>query len=443
MFNTPSSVSSSRVLNDLHNIQPMYTETFPHRWIQSVNKCRDDLRVDDYSLYSNDFFSRLRLWPNLSPAQQGKTLVNSREALDMIWKNQHPSNCSAANFIISPGYNAGFAGRIHVEAWRLSFALQLGRVFLEHPSGDWILWETNNQFCRNRSTFAARGTLQCYYQPLSNCTIEHALLGTTYKGVDDLPIIDPFRQLSESFVNNASRHRTIDQLKYMKAFLLSYDFPKSFHRSQMIPHVPSAIKSLISGCSTKETAFIYWRIVATTMLFRPNEVALNKLQSLKTFKTDNQTLSMYIRHGDKGIEMSLQNFSSYAKFAETAIQNYSIRTGININSVFLGTEDPGVFKEAHRWATQKNLTLLYTELYDRRIYNTRQDAIKHHDSEYLSMMLNLEYSLQSAIWICTLPSNSCQAVDELRQTVGAKANGIFIDISPQSCNNLPCIRRHR
>ena len=431
-----------RSLNDMQPMLVQYTETFPHRWIQrGFNKCReqgDDLEKP----YSKELFSRLHLWPNLfsaSDLQQGRTLVNSGDALDAIWKNQHPSNCSAAKFIISPGYNTGFAGRIHVEAWRLSFALQLGRVYLEHPSGDWILWETNNAFCRNQSGFAASQTLQCFYQPWSNCTMEHALLETTYKGVDDLPILDPVRQLSVSFVNETLRYHTNAALEHMKAFVLTYDFSKSFHRTQMIPHVPFVIKSLISGCSTSETAFIYWRTVATTYLLRPSPAALIALQQLKSFSTsDNHTLSVYVRHGDKGVEMTLLDFPVYAKYCEQAIKNYSMTTGVDIHSVFIGTEDARVLPEAVRWAKQQNLTLLYTELYDRDIYSARQDAIKHHDFEYLSMMLNLEHSLQSAMWICTLPSNWCQAVDELRQTVGSKANRLFIDIARQSCSDPPC-----
>ena len=436
---------SSAMHRSLQPLLAQYTETFPHRWIQrGFNKCREE--GDDFTPYSSEMFHRLKLWPNLFSTnkdhQQGKTLVNSGDALEAIWINQHPANCSAAKFIVSPGYNTGFAGRIHVEAWRLAFAMQLGRVYLEHPSGDWILWETNNPFCRNQSGFAASHTLQCYYQPWSNCTIEHALLGTTHKGVDDLPIIDPIRQLSIAFLNETLRHHTIAALDHMKAFVLTYDFPKSFHRTQMIPHVPFAIKSLISGCSTSETSFIYWRTVATTYLLRPSTAALMALQQLKTFSTiDNLTLSVYVRHGDKGVEMTLLDFSAYAKYSEQAIKNYSITTGKEIRSVFIGTEDAKVLPEAIRWAQQQNLTLLYTEVYDRNIYNARQDAVKHHDYEYLSMMLNLEYSLQSHIWLCTLPSNWCQAVDELRQTVGTKASISFpfIDIAKQSCSEPPCV----
>jgi hypothetical protein len=39
-------------------------------------------------------------------------------------------------------------------------------------------------------------------------------------------------------------------------------------------------------------------------------------------------------------------------------------------------------------------------------------------SEYISMLLNLEYSLQCDAYVGTLASNWCRIVDEMRATVG-------------------------
>jgi hypothetical protein len=38
------------------------------------------------------------------------------------------------------------------------------------------------------------------------------------------------------------------------------------------------------------------------------------------------------------------------------------------------------------------------------------------------MLLNLYYSLRSEAFVCTLKSNSCRIIDEMRATVGGKAN---------------------
>ena len=58
--------------------------------------------------------------------------------------------------------------------------------------------------------------------------------------------------------------------------------------------------------------------------------------------------------------------------------------------------------------------------------------------QYISILLNLEYSLKCDAWVCTLASNSCRLIDELRATVGGKANYVFADLSKESCDQPPC-----
>ena len=69
--------------------------------------------------------------------------------LDLIWEHQNPPNCSEAKFLISGGWPYGFGSRIHMEGWVMGIAMQLDRVFLIHPDGDNVIWETSNNYCRN------------------------------------------------------------------------------------------------------------------------------------------------------------------------------------------------------------------------------------------------------------------------------------------------------
>ena len=68
-----------------------------------------------------------------------------------------------------------------MEGLALSIAMHLGRVYLHHPDGDNIFWETNVPFCRN---IRKDHTLTCFYEPFSKCTIQDALKGTG-KRIDD------------------------------------------------------------------------------------------------------------------------------------------------------------------------------------------------------------------------------------------------------------------
>jgi hypothetical protein len=53
------------------------------------------------------------------------------------------------------------------------------------------------------------------------------------------------------------------------------------------------------------------------------------------------------------------------------------------------------------------------------MYDTSPLSLMYVRTEYLSMLLNLEYSLKCDAFIGTLASNWCRLVDEMRATVGA------------------------
>ena len=68
--------------------------------------------------YSSDFIEELSLWPNIMShfdVEHGESLYGSKEALEIIWKNQNPEDCSKAKFLVSGGWPYGFGSRIHVE----------------------------------------------------------------------------------------------------------------------------------------------------------------------------------------------------------------------------------------------------------------------------------------------------------------------------------------
>ena len=75
--------------------------------------------------------------------------------------------------------------------------------------------------------------------------------------------------------------------------------------------------------------------------------------------------------------------------------------------------------------------MVYTELFDRDSVGAKNglDAPGHHPEEYLSMLLNLQLSTQCDAWVCTLASNWCRLMDELRVTIGGKASFLFYIIN--------------
>jgi hypothetical protein len=120
-------------------------------------------------------------------------------------------------------------------------------------------------------------------------------------------------------------------------------------------------------------------------------------------------------------------------------------------TLFITTEDPQVLVDAESWGAANHWTILFTNLFDRSqqtAYKTwdeqhKKGTVATHDVlEYISMILNLQYAIQCEAWVCTLASNSCRIIDELRATIGGKANRFYADLSGETCSNPPCIEDH-
>jgi len=265
--------------------------------------------------------------------------------------------------------------------------------------------------------------------------------------------------------------------------------------------VPTQFLDMALAClpMTSGQLHYWWRAVALSYLIRPNPRTLTWLAQQRacsnckhvvgdvqraehgpqphgryrtspwTYRGDllpaADVLSVYIRHGDKGGEMRLVPTSTYVRTMQSMFENgwvggdrsshpnslprSSVRSSEGVKRVvFLGTETPTVLEEVKHWCRLHNFTLLYTDLVDRRdtvsgglnrsvaVFRPHQG---HPPLEYLSMILNLDLSLRSAAWVCTLASNWCRVVDELRSTVAFKAEWVYADLSKETCSVPPCI----
>jgi hypothetical protein len=131
------------------------------------------------------------------------------------------------------------------------------------------------------------------------------------------------------------------------------------------------------------------------------------------------------------------------------IDSRGLKLGKN-NIIFLASEDHRVIQEILEWNNKTNNYQIHlTNIFDRsKIVAGRnvdeRSRIKqlgitgHHPEEYLSMLLNLHYLVRSSSYICTLASNFCRVVDELRAFYG-KADKPYVDLSGETCSKLPCL----
>merc|ERR1712157_610802 len=103
------------------------------------------------------------------------------------------------------------------------------------------------------------------------------------------------------------------------------------------------------------------------------------------------------------------------------------REALRGRGLFVSTEDPQVIHEAAK--------LAFTDDWD--VYFTRENRTNANVSVMrqqrgngratLESLLNLELALEADAWVCTLMSNWCQLIDELRMTVGGMASAPYIN----------------
>lgn len=111
-----------------------------------------------------------RLWPGLmsnSDEKEGKVLYGFYEAMDIIWRNQNPPDCSKAKYMIVEKWYQGIGSELHVTGLALAYAIEQGRVLL-HEYHDDREWRFYNPHCESLGI----RNYDCYFEPLSRCTYE-------------------------------------------------------------------------------------------------------------------------------------------------------------------------------------------------------------------------------------------------------------------------------
>eukprot|EP00760_Papus_ankaliazontas_P020647 PhM_4_TR18479/c0_g1_i7/m.21123 len=80
---------------------------------------------------------------------------------NLIWRNQHPADCSKARFLVHKSLEYSIASDYYFASVDLTHAMILGRVFIwEKP------WKWGPEPCGNRGT-------DCFFIPPTNCTLHH------------------------------------------------------------------------------------------------------------------------------------------------------------------------------------------------------------------------------------------------------------------------------
>eukprot|EP00607_Mallomonas_marina_P003583 CAMPEP_0182439738 /NCGR_PEP_ID=MMETSP1167-20130531/86616_1 /TAXON_ID=2988 /ORGANISM="Mallomonas Sp, Strain CCMP3275" /LENGTH=302 /DNA_ID=CAMNT_0024633499 /DNA_START=499 /DNA_END=1404 /DNA_ORIENTATION=- len=295
--------------------------------------------------------------------------------------------------------------------------------------------------------------MECFYEPWSSCTVTDAV-GADLAGLGMEAIARLFPAVrDDGFIVHPNGTLTPPlPLDSYRVVVLHH----TGHNVRASKFIPSVLQPLLS-CSPvdKGKEYYWWRAVSAAYYLRPNRATLDFISTFRSLSLSSEEgcLSMYVRHGDKGAEMKVVPFRSYVAAANQMYERGLIPHTHKDRKfpIFLGTEDPMVIEEAkYLDSTSSRWRVEYTTLlsrygtaarYEKKVLKKAKIEVEHHDLEYISMILNLDYAVRCDAWVCTLASNWCRVIDELRATVGGKANKPYADLSMETCPEPPCIGR--
>ena len=106
---------------------------------------------------SQETMKKHKLWPDVISKfdlTHGETMYGLEEALDAIYKHQHPVDCKNSKFLISGMFESGFGSEQHVIGVGLATAMNLNRVYIMWPDRK---YESGTRNCCHFCTCACFG----------------------------------------------------------------------------------------------------------------------------------------------------------------------------------------------------------------------------------------------------------------------------------------------
>jgi hypothetical protein len=425
--------------------------------------------VDKYSLWPNVTIQHLKHPPENN--NNNHIVYGMKYALDYIWNHQHPSSCTDKKFLINGFHNGGFGSELHVIGATLGLAIDMNRIFLLNPFvHSMVSWEFENDFCLKSQN---KRNLECYYYNTSSCTVYDALGPDAMKILQSATRITTNTALNKDFFISTIATELVPSLFSDQSIRSSvYDKINNQYKVFYVRNpgylkygiIPIQFSSLLS-CSPLPSRHYYywWRAISTMFIMRPNDAVRKWLIDHRIPLIDvesnsghsNEFISMYVRRGDKSIEMKLAPISDYTHalslLHKTKLISLTNHHNDSSRLLFLASEDTKVINQLKEWNEHhRKYQILITEVFDRsgllaersaeeRKRGSHQNKPDHHPEEYLSMILNIHYLIKGSAQICTMSSNFCRIIDELRATVAGRANVPYIDLSVESCSSIPCI----
>eukprot|EP00656_Telonema_subtile_P028278 TRINITY_DN3063_c0_g1_i1.p1 TRINITY_DN3063_c0_g1~~TRINITY_DN3063_c0_g1_i1.p1 ORF type:complete len:256 (-),score=64.13 TRINITY_DN3063_c0_g1_i1:30-797(-) len=205
---------------------------------------------------------------------------------------------------------------------------------------------------------------------------------------------------------------------------------------------PPQMEHLLTSPVRQDARLHWWNAQAAAYIIRPNtatraEIAARRSKSLvephNTQPLPAGTISSHVRHGDKGIETKVVRLADYVLAAAGIREKASALAA----RLFVSTEDPSVIQSSQQLGS--TWEVLYTELPRENVPTFALASKWGGVQEMLNSLMNLQLAVECDAWVCTLSSNWCRLIDELRSVVAGKANAAYVDVGFrcfQGCTHL-------
>ena len=394
-------------MNTLFPLITEYNEEFKEYYTYRQIYFKWNINSEAYRLHKQytDFPDPSYYWvyPKGEEPKERHVLFGTYYVQHEIWKHQFPATCEDKKYLIVPVKNGGLGCIIHALAHSLAVSIEHNRILVVKPlyRSPW----GDPEFCDKEDT-----SIMCYFQPITNCSIS------------DVDVLQAYNDNKEF---NSTTHGHLTNIRLLNNYAsVKYIFSGLSFRWRTPPTYVNNLLDL--GSIPNEAKWWYWRTQGITFLTRLNERTLNWIhdyekENCKECKNE-YDFTIYIRHGDKGIEMKLIDADVY-KEAINIITSFGMKKNYTI---YVNADD--------QESVDAIASLPYTVTsLNRTRTNVGISQLKEEQHIGLISLADIDNEIRGDHCIGTIGSNWNRLIYELKMTVGLKSDGFILDVGDEYC----------
>ncbi|XP_060584764.1 alpha-(1,6)-fucosyltransferase-like isoform X2 [Ruditapes philippinarum] len=331
------------------------------------NHLDDSRYVDKNQSQSLSFRDKNVTEPVTSMHQNVTVLKTLRDLVQRrLFYLQNPKNCTAAKKIICKPNTFGFGSGLHQVTLCLIVAYATHRTLILESKG----WR-----------YAAKGWETVFLPISTNCT---------------------------STMNNTVTHTTnLEKIKDKQAIQLPR-LMLHVHPQNYFPFaIPDDLADRLERVHSKPE--IWWIGQFVDYLIRPNIDLKSYIhKQLDKLNIRRPIVGLHVRRTDKINEANYISLREYMKYADQWFNQHLINN-THTRYIFIATDEPNIIREAQQKYPN------YTYVYHEDVINITK-GVRYSTSSLKGVLLDVHTLVMCDFVICTMTSNVCRLVHELKES---------------------------